>query len=665
MLRSKFFSYTGPLTPPVPLPGEYYYKPTARTGTAANAAVTGMLFAPALLISKGRNFTRDTAWFDTSRGALKRLNSNTQVAEITDVNTLTTFNTDGYSVGADTPSIINSSTSVRFVNWAFAKAPGFMDIQLYTGTAAAGQVINHNLGVAPELAIVKCRTLAGLDWPTNVFSVVGDLYLNTGAPLTAPQGNLETTQLGPITNATRGATLSAGAVNMISCRSSSTTADYSTDGGVTWTTITIPEAFEGIAFSPTAGIFVARSFTKGYTSTLANVWTEIPSGNGIPPRNVKWTNDRFIGLDAGNIIYSLDGFTWTTITNPFPSVQGFGQWNAIEYGAGKWVAITRGGAANLGSGTSARSGCATSTDLVNWTVADTAGTISGSTNIDCLVYGNGMFVATGYGGYRQRPGGPVNDYVETNANQSYRSVDGITWAISTLGSTVGNWSNLKFANGIFLVVSSYTVSNPTAYPSTAQPVHNMASAVAYSTDGINWRNASLPQNGFWNALVYSVGRQRFYTVSSGSTLGYSILPNAESSNMYNPQPTTIQLGGGAQTNTSARDYVMYLFASLPEISKVGTYSGTGGTQDIDCGFSKPARFVMIKATNGAGGDWGVWDSVRGLAGPGDSTYSLINTTAVEFTNGSMRSTSSGFRVMQIAGINVNALGTNYIFFAIA
>ena len=45
----------------------------------------------------------------------------------------------------------------------------------------------------------------------------------------------------------------------------------------------------------------------------------------------------------------------------------------------------------------------------------------------------------------------------------------------------------------------------------------------------------------------------------------------------------------------AQTHAAYLFASLDGISKVGSYSGTGSAQNIDCGFTNGARFSAYQA----------------------------------------------------------------------
>ena len=54
----------------------------------------------------------------------------------------------------------NAST----VDYALRRAPGFFDVVAYTGTGTVGRTVAHNLGVAPELSIIKTRSLAGENW---------------------------------------------------------------------------------------------------------------------------------------------------------------------------------------------------------------------------------------------------------------------------------------------------------------------------------------------------------------------------------------------------------------------------------------------------------------------------------------------------------------------
>ena len=129
--------------------------------------------------------------------------------------------------------------------------------------------------------------------------------------------------------------------------------------------------------------------------------------------------------------------------------------------------------------------------------------------------------------------------------------------------------------------------------------------------------------------------------------------------------TTFTLSDNGQVNgASSNTYVAYLFATKAGISKVGSYSGNGTSQTINCNFTTGARFILIKRTDSAG-DWFIWDSARGIAAGNDPHLSL-NTTAAEVTSDdSIDPDNSGFIVNQAVATNINVNAATYIYLAIA
>ena len=110
--------------------------------------------------------------------------------------------------------------------------------------------------------------------------------------------------------------------------------------------------------------------------------------------------------------------------------------------------------------------------------------------------------------------------------------------------------------------------------------------------------------------------------------------------------------------------VTYLFATCAGVSKVGSYTGTATTKQIDCGFTGGARFVLIKRTDSTGA-WYVWDTARGIIS-GNDPYLLLNSTDAEVTNTDYIDTySAGFELSSTAPAAINASGGTYIFLAIA
>lgn len=159
------------------------------------------------------------------------------------------------------------------------------------------------------------------------------------------------------------------------------------------------------------------------------------------------------------------------ITIAIPNTNGDPAWEAVAYGAGRYVAIR---------GTGSTQNVATSTDGATWTKANLPGSTSGWTDI---TFGNGKFVA-----------------VRTSASDQLfaYSTDGITWSVVTptalAPAAAGNWKKVAYGAGKFVAVGSGTSAN-----------------VAYSTDGINWSTALIPGGLLWNGVTY--GADRFVAVS--------------------------------------------------------------------------------------------------------------------------------------------------------
>ena len=139
------------------------------------------------------------------------------------------------------------------------------------------------------------------------------------------------------------------------------------------------------------------------------------------------------------------------------------------------------------------------------------------------------------------------------------------------------------------------------------------------------------------------------TGASNKLVLNSTAASASSSVWASTAPTNSVFTAGnsasaAGTNQSGIDYIAYLFATLPGVSKVGSFVGdaTNG-RVIDCGFTNGARFVMMKKASTTG-NWIVYDTERGIASVTEP-YLFINTTGAEVTGTDyIDPASSGFAV---------------------
>jgi len=153
----------------VPTDGTKVFAPVTYTGSGAAKTVTAG-FPVDLSLNGNRNTaTLGQYWFDRLRGAAISLNSAETTAETTDSTSLTSFasNTE-ITLGTSASGWVNDSGRT-YIDWMFRRAPSFFDEVCYTGTGSA-TTFSHNLGVAPELMIVKNRTGGGSSYEWAVYA---------------------------------------------------------------------------------------------------------------------------------------------------------------------------------------------------------------------------------------------------------------------------------------------------------------------------------------------------------------------------------------------------------------------------------------------------------------------------------------------------------------
>ena len=108
---------------------------------------------------KSRTNTYNNILQDTANGTGKFIKSNASEAATNTSQYVTSFNTNGYTLGTDND--INNS-SQNFASWTFLKAKGFFDVVTYTGNGS-NRTIAHSLGCVPGLIMIK-NVSAGENW---------------------------------------------------------------------------------------------------------------------------------------------------------------------------------------------------------------------------------------------------------------------------------------------------------------------------------------------------------------------------------------------------------------------------------------------------------------------------------------------------------------------
>jgi hypothetical protein len=165
---------TGNLPEPTILKGNQYFDATTYTGNGTSQSVVnsgGM--QPDFVWIKKRSAAGNNILFDALRGVNKYLISDSTIAEGTDVQTLTAFNSNGFSYGNEASGNANAATYVGW-QWKEGATQGF-DIVTYTGTGVA-RTVAHSLGVAPSMMIVKRRNTTS-DWIVWHSAFAGTEYI--------------------------------------------------------------------------------------------------------------------------------------------------------------------------------------------------------------------------------------------------------------------------------------------------------------------------------------------------------------------------------------------------------------------------------------------------------------------------------------------------------
>jgi hypothetical protein len=202
------FTYTPPsgfvalntfnLPTPTILQGNKYMDATTYTGTGSALSVTNAgAFKPDFVWAKCRSASFANSLYDSVRGTTKQLSSNLTDAEDTQTGGVTSFNSNGFSVGSFARVNDNGQT---FVGWQWQAGQGTtssntsgtitstvsvnatagFSVVTYTGTGA-NATVGHGLGVAPKMVIVKNRTTSGDEWcvwHTSLTNATYYLYLN-------------------------------------------------------------------------------------------------------------------------------------------------------------------------------------------------------------------------------------------------------------------------------------------------------------------------------------------------------------------------------------------------------------------------------------------------------------------------------------------------------
>ena len=134
---------------------ELYFQVKLYTGNGGTNAITfdgDENMSPDLVWLKMRSHADNHTIFNTTSGATKRIFSNLTQQESTESTSLTSFDSDGFTLGSD--ALANGNTKT-FVAWAWKEsATAGFDILKYEGNAT-NRTISHSLSAVPHWIVIK------------------------------------------------------------------------------------------------------------------------------------------------------------------------------------------------------------------------------------------------------------------------------------------------------------------------------------------------------------------------------------------------------------------------------------------------------------------------------------------------------------------------------
>ena len=552
---------------------------------------------------------------------------------------ISSFNSNGFTLGG---GVRGSNNGDGQVSWTFRKAPGFFDVVTYTGNGVAGRTVSHALGSVPGMIVIK-RSSASEDWIVGHRSIglgTGRLMLNDNTG----NSNGSATQYWNSTAATSSqftvgshVAVNGNGSTYVAYIFAHDDAQFGTDEDEsiikcgTYTGTGSSNNTITLGFEPQL-LMIKNSSNSGDWMMLDNM-RGVGTGSGVDDYRL-WANktDAESGYDNA-VDFTSTGFKMmtgsvdNTSSNTYVYMAIRRPHKPPTAGTDVFAVDTRG---STGDGKEPTYRAPFPVDMQFNRNVNYAG---GDTQISArLTQGRQMFTN-------------LTNQESSNSAMMFDYMNGVQTDTGT-GTDQYAWM-FKRAPGFFDVVT-YTGDGS----SNRQISHNLDAVPELLI--VKQRDASRE----WAVYSAGIGVGKFLKLRENVAL-------TTQSGLFDTAPTSsiFTVETNTYVNISSGNYIAYLFATLPGISKVGSYSGSSSAVDVDCGFTNGARFVLIKRTDQSG-NWFVFDTTRGIVSGNDPAL-WLNSTNAQITNTDyIDPLSSGFTVTTASG-DINESGGTYIFLAIA
>lgn len=622
---------------------------------------------------KHRDQNIRNAIFDTERGASKFIISDATTAEQNDVGLgVIDFHAKGFTLkGSHTET---TGTNERYMSWTWRKAPKFFDVVTWTGNGNNSRTLSHNLQGEVGMLIMKDLTLGSRSWAvfhrdastnpedtigfldrTQAFTTIGSstMWSSTDSTFT-----LNNTYTGYNDNGNDYVAYVFAHNNGDGVFGPTGDQDIIKCGSYTGTGLSNPGVYVDLGFEPQ---FVMIKRASGADNWIIMDTTRGFETSTFRQKELLKPNTTFAEAVDDLVLLTNTGFRVYNNSSVVNTVN-----NRYIY-----MAIRRG---NMGVPTRG-------TDVFSVVNATCNGSINGFDvnhnliNPDMVIQCQRTAAQQQQKILTQRKHG--ENYISRTNQDTARANIGLTY--TTLYRENSGYLLDKLSNPQFSVPNNNDVIF--WMWKRAQGYFDILEYVGDGTDGqrIDHYLGAVPAmmwiknesgnnawaiwhkelNGGVNAEDYYLGFDQQFPSNTGNVFGKH--------NSFYPTDTQFEVGSSARTNSNGNVYNAYLFGEVEGVTKMGSYSGNGSTQNIDCGFTNGARFVLIKAVSGDGAAaWLTLDVERGiLSGSGDRVLKMHDGNAETSNTDSVDPLSSGFKVVQNTTLHPNKSGSTYIYYAIA
>ena len=650
------------------------FKAVTYTGNGGTQSITGVGFQPDLVWLKNREGTTWHNVTDSSRGAGKQIATNSNADEEYNSAFLTSFDSDGFSLGAANGY---NNSGVDFIAWCWkanegttssntdgsitstvqANTDAGFSIATYTGSGSTA-TIGHGLSAAPEMIIAK-STSDAYEWKIwhKDLSSGYQILFNTAAQASDSSVWTTTTPTSTVFSIGTNVGVNGGSKNYVAYCFKSIDG-FSKIGSYTGTGTTgnaqvcgfEPAFLLSKRISSTSDWYIIDN-KRNTTNPRNNFIDANTSGAEYSPSygvNFNSNGFSFISTDLNGtgqewiyIAFAADPDTeQPTLASSF-DIQTYNMTGGSDYDLSfafkpqfvitktrdeaahwSWGDIIRGNNSNLSSNDTNAVNTSNQWRVKDWYAGATSVTIAqhASTSTSNVSYAwkaddNEPTINTE---------GSIDSLVSANANAGFSVVKYVGNGSS--GSTIGH--GLSAAPELIIAKN---LQNTTAWGVYVK--YNVGSSNNPASERLTLQTSDATTT----TTVYWGGTE--------------------------PTSSVFTVGTENAVNQSGYNTIAYCFHSVSGYSKIGSYTGTGATGNtVTVGFQPD--FVMVKSSSTTE-PWFILDSARDTSNPRDNRL-MPDSSAAE-DDGSVHTmdfNSTSFTLNGTVGNGTNGNGQTYIYMAI-